>query len=85
MDEEVVDFALEYARSKKVEYAEVRAHSQVQDGLMLRNGVVEAYVSAVDSGFCVRIIADGGIGFASTNKWTKEEARDGCEHGFQVR
>jgi TldD protein len=75
MDEEVADFALEYARGKKVEYAEVRAHSQVQDGLMLRNGVVEAYVSAVDSGFNVRIIADGGIGFASTNKWTKEEAR----------
>jgi TldD protein len=75
MDEEIVDFALEYARSKKVEYAEVRAHSQVQDGLMLRNGVVEAVVSAVDSGFCVRLIAGGGIGFASTNKWTKEEAR----------
>jgi len=75
MDEEIADFALECARSKKIEYAEVRALSQVQDGLMLRNGVVEAYVSAVDSGFNVRIMADGGIGFASTNKWTKEEAR----------
>jgi TldD protein len=75
MDEAIVDFALEYAQSKKVQYAEVRAHSQVQDGLMLRNGVVEAVVSAVDSGFCVRLMADGGIGFVSTNKWTKEEAR----------
>jgi TldD protein len=36
---------------------------------------LEAYVSAVNSGFCVRILADGGIGFASTNKWTKEEAK----------
>ncbi len=75
MDKEIVDFALEYARDKKAEYAEARGLSQVQDGLTLRNGVVEAYVSAVDSGFCVRVIADGGIGFASTNKWTKEEAR----------
>ncbi len=83
MDEEIVDFALECARSKKVEYAEVRAHSQVQDGLMLRNGVVEAVVSAVDSGFCVRIIADGGIGFASTNKWTKEEAKDVAGMAFK--
>jgi len=74
MDKDIVDFALECARGKKVEYAEVRALSQVQDGVMLRNGVVEAYVSAVDSGFCVRVIADGGIGFASTNKWTKGEA-----------
>jgi TldD protein len=75
MDKEIVDFALDCAREKKVEYAEVRGQSQVQDGLMLRNGVMEAYVSAVDSGFCVRVIANGGIGFASTNKWTKEEAR----------
>jgi TldD protein len=83
MDEEIVDFALECARSRKIEYAEVRAHSQVQDGLMLRNGVVEAVVSAVDSGFCVRIIADGGIGFASTNKWTKEEAKDVAGMAFK--
>jgi TldD protein len=83
MDEEIADFALECARNKKIEYAEVRAHSQVQDGLMLRNGVVEAVVSTVDSGFCVRIIADGGIGFASTNKWTKEEAKDVAGMAFK--
>lgn len=75
MDKDIVDFALRCARDKKVEYAEVRGQSQAQDGLTLRNGVVEAYVSAVDSGFCVRVIANGGIGFASSNKWTKDEAR----------
>lgn len=76
MEKEIADYALEYARSKGVEYAEVRAQSQVQDRLMLRSGILEAYMSAVDSGFCVRVIADGGIGFASTNKWTKEEAKE---------
>ena len=75
MDEEIVDFALDCALNKKVEYAEVRGHNQVQNGIMLRNGVVEAVVSVVDSGFCVRIMANGGIGFASSNKWTKEEAK----------
>jgi TldD protein len=75
MEEEIVDYALDYAEGKKVEYAEVRAQSQVQDRLALRNGILEAYGAAVDSGFCVRIMADGGIGFASTNKWTKEEAK----------
>ena len=83
MDEEIADFALEYAQGKKVEYAEVRAHSQVQDGIMLRNGVVEAYVSAVDSGFNVRIMSNGGIGFASTNKWSKEEARTIVDTAFK--
>jgi TldD protein len=76
MEEEIADFALEYAQSKKIEYAEVRAQEQVQDRLLLRKGVLEAYASAVDSGLCVRTIADGGIGFASTNKWSKKEARE---------
>ncbi len=83
MDEEIVDYALGYAQSKKVEYAEVRGQSQVRDILMLRNGILEAYVSAVDSGFCVRIIADGGIGFASTNKWLKEDAKDIVDLAFK--
>lgn len=76
MKEDIADYALEYARSKGVEYAEVRAQKQAQEMLMLRSGILEAYVWSVDSGFCVRVIADGGIGFASTNKWTKEEAKE---------
>lgn len=75
LDKELVDFALDYASSKKVEYAEVRAHDEKGEGLVTRNGVLDAYSRAVDKGFCVRILVDGGIGFASTNKWTKEEAR----------
>jgi len=83
MEEGIVDYALEYARDKKVEYAEARALDQVQDWLMLRNGVLEAYVSTVDSGFCVRIMANGGIGFASTNRWSKEEAREIVDLAFK--
>ncbi len=76
MDEAIADFALAYADAKKVEYAEVRAQRHVLEMLMLRNGVLEAYASAVNSGFCVRVLKNGGIGFASTNKWSKEEARE---------
>jgi predicted Zn-dependent protease len=83
MEEDIVDYALDYSQSKKIEYAEARGQSQVQDGLMLRNGVLDAYVSAVDSGFCVRILSGGGIGFASTNKWTREEARNLVDLAFK--
>jgi TldD protein len=55
----------------------------MQDRLVLRNGILEAFASAVDSGFCVRVIADGGIGFASTNKWSKEEARTIVDLAFK--
>jgi TldD protein len=83
MDEAIVEFALQYAEGKKIGYAEARAHSQLQEGLMLRNGILEAYVSAVDSGFCVRILANGGIGFASTNKWSREEAKEVVDLAFK--
>jgi len=75
LDKDIADFTLEYAESKKVDYAEVRAHRGEHQELVMKNGMLDAYVSLVDRGFCIRILADGGIGFASTNKWTKEEAK----------
>ncbi|HVP92502.1 MAG TPA: TldD/PmbA family protein [Acidobacteriota bacterium] len=75
MEEDIVDYALEYAQKKGVEYTEVRAQSEERERLMLRNGILQAYSAGIDSGFCVRVIADGGIGFASSDRWTKEEAK----------
>jgi TldD protein len=83
LDEEIADYALEYSQSKKIDYAEVRAHSQVQDMIILRNEILEEYVSTVDTGFCVRIMANGGIGFASTNRWSKREARAVVDLAFK--
>jgi len=84
VDRDLVDFALSYAVGREVEYAEVRAHKETSEDLVMKNGVVDAYVSAVDSGFCVRILADGGIGFASTNKWTRKEARSVVEIAYRL-
>jgi TldD protein len=84
VDKDLVDFALSYAEGKKVEYAEVRAHNEKSEGLVMKNGVLDAYFSAVDSGFCVRILADGGIGFASTNKWTRKEAKNVVEIAYKL-
>jgi len=75
LEKDIVDYALEYAKGKDIEYAEVRAQNQKLDELLLKNGILEAFLSSVNSGFCVRVLADGGIGFASTNKWTKDEAK----------
>ncbi|UCE96965.1 MAG: TldD/PmbA family protein [Candidatus Bathyarchaeota archaeon] len=67
---------MSYARSKKVEYAEAKARQVKREELVIKNGVLDAFVSTIDNGFCVRILANGGLGFASTNKWTKEEAKE---------
>jgi TldD protein len=83
MKEDIVDYALGYAEKKEAEYTEVRSHNRTLETLMLRNGILEAYGSAVDSGFCVRVLLGGGIGFASSNKWTREEAREIVDLAFK--
>lgn len=74
MDKDILEYALDHALRNGVEYAEARAHSVHQEQIVLRNGVLEAYIQSVDGGFNVRVLADGGLGFASTNRWTREEA-----------
>jgi len=74
LDEDIIEHAFEHAQSGGVEYAEVRAHREHREEIILRNGVLEAYARAVDSGFGVRVLAEGGIGFSSSNRWTMEEA-----------
>lgn len=75
MEKDIVDYCLKYAGSKKVEYAEARAVYTNNEALVFKNGVLDAYSIMVDSGFGVRILANGGLGFASSNKWTKKEAK----------
>ena len=84
MDKDLVDFALSYANEKEIEYAEVRAHSEKNDQLAMKNGVLDAFSSVVESGFCVRILAEGGIGFASTNRWTRKEAKSIVELAYKL-
>jgi TldD protein len=74
MEKDIVDHCLEYAKSKKIDYAEAKAQDTNIENMVLKNGTLDAYSVALDSGFYVRILADGGLGFASSNKWTKEEA-----------
>ncbi len=84
MDLDLVEKALEYALGKRVEYAEARAHSVFSEQIILRNGILEAYVQSVDSGFNVRVLADGGIGFSSTNRWTEDEAENIAETAYRL-
>jgi TldD protein len=84
MNKDLVDFALKCANEKQVDYAEIRAHNEKSDDLTMKNGVVDAYVSAVDAGFGVRVLAEGGIGFASSNKWTHSEAKSVVDIAYRL-
>jgi TldD protein len=75
---------LKLSNEKKVEYAESRAVDNNFDALVLRNSVLDAYIIGLDSGYNVRILADGGLGFAASNKWTKKEAKNVVEIAYKM-
>jgi TldD protein len=52
--------------------------------MVIKNGVLDAFISTEDSGFCVRILAKGGLGFASTNKWTRNEAKSIVDAAYKL-
>ena len=47
LDKDVVEHALEHALGRHVDYAEARAHSALSEQIILRNGVLEAYLQSV--------------------------------------
>jgi TldD protein len=79
VENDLVDYTLEYALTKPVGYAEAKAVRTYREDFVLRNGVLDAYAVSVDRGYNVRILADGGLGFASSNRWTKDEARSAVD------
>jgi len=84
MEKDIVDYCLEYAKSKKTEYAEAKAVDTDVENIMLKNGLLDAFAVTTDSGFNVRILAEGGLGFASSNKWTKQEAKHVVDMAYKM-
>ena len=54
MDRDIIEYALDHALGRRVEYAEVRGNSVNNEAIILRNGVLEAYLRSLDSDFNVR-------------------------------
>lgn len=71
MEKDVVDY-FECARSRKVKYAEPRRVFSNKEAPIFKNGVLDSCSTSVDGRFGVRILADGGLGFISSNKWTRK-------------
>jgi TldD protein len=84
LDGDIAEYCLECAMAMGADYAEVRALDRREEEIILRNGELDAYAIAFDSGFSVRVLADGGLGFASSNRWTREEARSIAEEAHRL-
>lgn len=72
---DLVDFAVNHARSKGASYAEARLERQEPENFILKNGVLDALYVGEDVGIGVRVLVDGALGFAATNSLAKSDVR----------
>jgi len=72
---DLVNFAVEEARSKGATYAEARYEKQDPENFILKNGVLDALYVGHDQGIGVRVLVNGALGFAATNSLSKAGVR----------
>jgi TldD protein len=72
MDRSLAEFCIKLAQKLGAEYAEARLENSWGDGYALRNGIPEPSGFSEDTGIGIRVLANGGLGFVSTNKMDKK-------------
>lgn len=65
---DLMDKALDLARMKGAQYADVRVVDNRTESLAVKDGLVENMISSESTGFGVRVLLDGGWGFASSQE-----------------
>lgn len=70
---ELTDRALNVAETKGATYADIRIVHRENQGIVVKNGKVEALSQDEDQGFGVRVILNGAWGFASSSLLSLEE------------
>ncbi len=74
-EQDLVDFAVDYAQQKGATYAEARYERHEPEQFFLKNGTLDALYVGADRGIGVRVLAKGSLGFAATNTLAKADVR----------
>ncbi|WP_457751672.1 TldD/PmbA family protein [Thermococcus sp.] len=73
---DVLEFAIEKALELGASYAEARFEEKRGSSVVMKNGSPEGLGIKTERGIGVRVLVDGGMGFASTNELTRERVSD---------
>ncbi len=82
--EDLVEFAVDCARSMGAEYAEARMQRDFRESIILKNGVLETSAFEEERGLSVRVLVDGSLGFASTNTLRKRDIERSVRQAFKM-
>jgi len=83
-DRDMADFAVEHAGKQGAQYAEARVENHSTESFILKNGVLDALSVSDDFGIGVRVLVGGSLGFAATNRLTKDEVRATVDDAVRI-
>ncbi len=81
-----IDFSqlIKYGEEKGVEFIDIRYQDQLYETIVIDNGVVRAFNTTITKGVGVRVIVEGYMGYASTNKIDLETLRKTIDHAVKA-
>ncbi len=82
--EDLVELAVDQAEGLGAEYAEARYQCDIQESLILKNGVIDGTILEESRGIGVRVLVNGALGFASTNKLTRKDVKDASIKAYKM-
>lgn len=74
INEDIVSETVGQALEQGADYAEARIQTDKIQSIALRNGIPETFDVDETSGLNVRVLVDGAMGFASTDRWEQQDA-----------
>ena len=81
---DLIDRALNLARVRGAQYADMRVVENCTESMLVKNGVVEALNYHDEIGFGVRVLADGAWGFASSRELSFQEVDRVTALAFEI-
>lgn len=84
MREEIAEAAVQAARKAGAVYAEARMMDSYTEQIAARDGALESVERTTDNGWGVRVLVDGGWGFASTTRTDSHAVTDLVDEAIAI-
>ena len=75
---------LEYLKSQGVDYADVRYEEHEYEDIEVENAVLKSISFSTDRGVGIRVLLDGGWGFAATDKLSKDHLLKAAKLALEI-
>ncbi len=82
--EDLILYAVDYARELGASYAEARYHKNNSFSIVSRNGTIIGAGREIKEGIGVRVLVDGALGFSATNRLDNESVKEAVEKAYKL-